>query len=272
MLTVMSRVRSLIAAALLVCLVACGSQVALFNGMQESDANEVLSALLQVGIPASKDSKKDGVTIFVPADLSSRALQTLQAQGLPKNKQDGMGQVFKKENLISSPLEERARYLYALSQEIEKTILTMDGVVAARVHIVLPERLAPGEPMMPSSAAVFIKHREDLDFQMYLAKVRSLVFNSIPGLSGDEREKVTIVALPSLKKDSPQAKISWVGPFAVEDGSATPLKFTLIGILLAWGLSLAGLYGWFNKPAFKSALANGRGRVKLASAKQGGKA
>jgi type III secretion protein J len=254
MFLLLAKLRQLFLLLVITALVACGSQVELFNGMQESDANDVLSALLQVGIPASKSNKKDGVTLLVPSDLSARALQTLQAQGLPKNKQDGMGQVFKKENLISSPLEERARYLYALSQEIEKTILTMDGVIAARVHIVLPERLAPGEPMLPSSAAVFIKHREDLDFQLYLPKVRNLVFNSIPGLSGDEREKVTIVALPSLKKDSPQARITWVGPFAVESDSADVLKYTLLGGIILWLFTLGGMYAWFTLPALRSAM------------------
>ncbi|MFN7836284.1 MAG: type III secretion system inner membrane ring lipoprotein SctJ [Burkholderiaceae bacterium] len=227
---------------------ACSNHIDLHAGLTEADGNEVLSALLQEGITAEKMIRKDGVAIRVPVDQSGKALKTLQAQGLPKRKQDGMGEVFKKENLISSPLEERARYLYALSQEIEKTLTTMDGVIAARVHIVLPERLGPGEPTLPSSAAVFVKYHDGIPFQIYLPKIRSLVFNSIPGLNGDEREKITIVAVPALAKAESKVQLTWVGPIAVEASSAGLFKTIMIVALVAWLLSMAGLVVWYRYP------------------------
>jgi type III secretion protein J len=49
-----------------------------------------------------------------------------------------MGKVFKREGFVSSPLEERARLVHAMSQEIANTINNIDGVVTARVHLVVP--------------------------------------------------------------------------------------------------------------------------------------
>lgn len=225
-------------------LVACAPQMDLHSGLAESDANEILSTLMSAGIPTEKRLGKDGVSVAVPAARSAEALSLLQAQGLPRSKHNGIGQVFKKDSLISSPLEERVRYLYALSQELERTLATMDGVITARVHIVLPERVVPGEPIVPSSAAVFVKHQADIPFAPYLPKIRSLVFNSIPGLSGDAYEKVTVVAMPSLTVAPSAPAMAALGPFAVDAGSRELALSVFLVMGLLWLVSLAGVY-WF---------------------------
>ncbi len=174
---------------------ACTSKVELMAALPESDANEVLGALQNAGIPAEKIPGKEGmVGLQIAADQVGRAVDLLREQGLPREKFAGMGQVFKKEGLISSPLEERARYLYALSQELGATLNQIDGVIVARVHVVLPERSASGEAPQPSSAAVFLKYQDGYDIESLQPLVRRLVLNSIPGLSA---EKLTIVMVPS---------------------------------------------------------------------------
>ena len=126
------------------------------------------------------------------ADLA-RATKVLAAQGLPRAPGARMGDVFKKESLISSPLEERARYIYALSQELETTLTQIDGVVVARVHVVLPEKVAPGEPVQPPSAAVFIKHLPSLEPDAIGFRVKQLVARSIPGLGAQGTDRVSAV-------------------------------------------------------------------------------
>lgn len=189
------RLRSCVAVASLVWLAACSQQVALFNNMSERDANEVLASLDRAGISANKQPGKEGaVNLLVAQGDVARAVERLETEGLPRERRASMGDVFRKEGLISSPLEERARYLWALSQELSETLAQIDGVLTARVHVVLPERSTGGEPGLPSSAAVFVKHRREVDLSGHLPELKRLVASSIPGLS---IEKVNVVLMPS---------------------------------------------------------------------------
>lgn len=154
-----SRLASLFLGLLLaVLMAACAPKVELMAAIPESDANEVLGALQNAGITAEKVPGKEGmVGLQIAADQLGRAMELLREKGLPRERFAGMGQVFKKEGLISSPLEERARYLYALTQELSGTLNQIDGVIVARVHVVLPERSTgrrrPCPLLRPSSSS-----------------------------------------------------------------------------------------------------------------------
>ncbi len=197
----------LIAALILaLALAACSRQVELMAAMPETEANEVMAALQNAGIDADKKPGKEGmVSLSIDAAQLGRAVDLLRAKGLPQQRHAGMGQVFKKEGLISSPLEERARYLYALSQELGATLSQIDGVVLARVHVVLPERPAAGETAgTPSSAAVFIKHQEGYNLDVLQPQIRRLVNNAIPGLTPEKISIVLFSAEPPRKTAPPR--------------------------------------------------------------------
>lgn len=218
---------------------ACSERAVLFTGLSEAEANEIYAHLLDAGIPAEKSKTKEGSSISVPKEMSSTALNLTQAHGLPRDKKTSIGQVFKKENMISSPLEERARYLYALSQELEATLMQIDGVLSAKVHIVLPERANPGEPLSPSSAAVFVKYAESAQFPAYIPKVREMVFKSIPGITGDPQSSVTVTAVPSEAKVDECVPLVWYGPIAINAADKTHFLLLSYLVLLMWILSIA---------------------------------
>ena len=223
-------------------LLACGNRVELMASMPEGEANEVMAALQNAGIEAQKISGKEGkVGLTLDASQVGRAVDLLRAKGLPRERFAGMGEVFRKEGLISSPLEERARYLYALSQELEATLTQIDGVIVARVHVVLPERGSPGDPNTPSSAAVFIKHQAGYNLDTVLPQVRRLVTNSIPGLTP---EKVSIVLVAALGADG---KVASPAASASQDAAATsgvPVAAVLALVLLLASLGAAGFLAW----------------------------
>jgi type III secretion protein J len=215
----------------LMLLTACSQNIELQTSIAENDANEMISVLMKAGISASKKTSKEGATVMVKDSEISKAMAVLNANGLPRKQTTGLGEIFKKEGMISTPLEERARYIFGLSQELEKTLNQIDDVVTARVHVVLPERIAPGEPIMPSSASVFIKHKKTFDADAMTPRIRSLVSTSIPGLSDLPKEKISIVYVDVLEVKN---SIEWtmVGPVKVDSTSVGTLQ-TILFILFA---------------------------------------
>jgi type III secretion protein J len=237
------RLRLALVVTLLAGLAACGSNVTLFSASTESEANEILSVLLDAGIKAEKLAGKEGVAVLVEGKQVARALDMLRSRGLPRERFDGMGQIFRKEGLVSSPLEERARYVYALSQELTNTLSQMDGVLAARVHVVLPERGGVGEAAMPSTAAVFLKHQVGYTLDALQPQIRKLVTHAIPGLTEDRVSIVLVSAQPRARDlDQPTLLASLLG-FRVDPGSVFGLGL-LITLLVLLVIALAGGVGY----------------------------
>jgi type III secretion protein J len=175
-------------------LTGCKETVNLQVALSDQEANEIITVLNKDGITTGKHVNKDGVAVTIADSDLPRATSVLEAHGLPHRRQARMGDVFKKDGLISTPMEERARYMSALSQELEYTLAQIEGVVVARVHLVLPEKVAPGEPVLPSSASVLIKYAPSLDPDVIAPRVRTLVARAVPGLGGAAgQDKVSVV-------------------------------------------------------------------------------
>lgn len=178
-------------------LLLAGCQVDLYSRLAENEANEIVATLLRHGISASRHATKDGSSVVKVDERSfADAMTVLNDAGLPKQKFSSIGDVFADTKLISSPMEERARFIYALSQELAKTLSEIDGVIAARVHLVLPKNDPLREEQKPSSASVFIKHDPTLSVAALLPQIKTLVANGVEGLNYD---KVTVVFVQGQK-------------------------------------------------------------------------
>ncbi|MGE0329469.1 MAG: type III secretion system inner membrane ring lipoprotein SctJ [Ramlibacter sp.] len=229
---------------LILALTGCTRQVELMAAMPEAEANEVMAALQNAGLDADKKPGKEGmVSLLINAEQMGRAVDLLRAKGLPQQRYAGMGQVFKKEGLISSPLEERARYLYALSQELGSTLSQIDGVIVARVHVVLPERAAPGDPGLASSAAVFIKHQQGYDLDTLQPQIRRLVNNAIPGLT-PEKISIVLFSTDPQRVANPQATAPAKSTAVADKTLLAGLAAAAVATLAALGLGL-GLGLWW---------------------------
>jgi len=221
----------------------CSDRVELHRQLSEQEANEVIAELADKHIRAQKIPAKDGVIVAVNATDIGRAVRTLEAVGLPRVARTTLGDTFRKEGVISTPLEERARYIYALSQELESTLSNIDGVIVARVHVVLPERIAPGEPVQPASASVFIKHDPRLDPDNIRARVRRMVASSIPGMTTamDNPQKLSTIFVPATTYQE-QQRLTYFGPFLVPGEDLgfwrTSVTLFLLGLLALTGGAL----------------------------------
>ncbi|SIO28494.1 type III secretion system inner membrane ring lipoprotein SctJ [Halodesulfovibrio marinisediminis] len=190
------------------CLVLTGcNSTSLYSGLDEKEANVMLSVLLEQGFRAEKiSSGKSGFAITVGRNEVVGALRVLESANLPRKKFESLGTVFSNEGLISSPLQERARFTYALSQELSETCSTIDGVLTARVHVVLEEAKEMDEKPVPASAAVLIRYVSSFDIESSVVRIRKLVAQSVPGLAYDNVSVALFpiresVSLPAPKKD-----------------------------------------------------------------------
>lgn len=171
-------------------------QMELYNGLSESDVNEMLAIMLSHNIAAKKikEKKTDLYTLTVDDSKIPESVRLLKEYGYPKEKVSSIKDLFKKEGLVSSPMEERVRFIYALSQSVQETLSQIDGVLVARVHIVMPENNPYADKLSPSSASVFIKYHPDSNLSDIKSEIKLIVEKSIEGLSYD---KVSVVMLPA---------------------------------------------------------------------------
>ncbi len=224
------RLHALVLLPLLLTLAGCKAD--LYTKVQEREANEMLGLLLSKGVDAIRVVGKDGTsTIQVEEKQLAYSIELLNDQGLPRQPFKSLGEVFKGAGLVASPVEERARYVYALSEELSRTINDIDGVLSARVHVVLPKNDLLRQDATPSSASVFIRHASNAKLSALLPQIKMLVANSIEGLSYD---KVAVVFVPVERA---QHEVSVVAAAA----SAEPTKFIATHIAIGAGGALAAL-------------------------------
>ena len=176
---------ALAALALSLALAGCGEET-LYSDLTEREVNALVAVLHSAGLPASKVTGADGsYSVSTPEKHFAAAVEVLQANGLPEERFDSLGNVFQKEGFVSSPLEERARLNHALSQEIAQTISSIDGVLLARVHLAVPQRDPLSDVQPTASASVFVKHRADVDLTGAVPQIKALVVDGIENLDYD---------------------------------------------------------------------------------------
>jgi type III secretion protein J len=217
-------------------LAACSRQE-LYSQLTERQANEMVAALRSANIDAEKQSQEGRFSVLTASGDFSRAVQVLNAQGLPRETFDTMGKVFKREGFVSSPLEEHARLLHAMSQEISNTLANIDGVVTARVHLVVPARNPLADKPQPAAASVFIKHRPDRDLSAQVAQIKALVVNSVEGLAYDN---VTVALFPADAMPGDPGAPAKPAAQAAAAAPAGPLETPLLSGGIAGALALVG--------------------------------
>jgi type III secretion protein J len=162
----------------------------ILHGLEERQANEVLVALDERGVAASKE-REDGAEerwrVEVARGEGARAQRILAERDLPRERPPGFGDVFSKGSMIPTPTEEHARYLHALGGELARSVEAIDGVVEARVHLGLAQAdpLRPGERSAPRGA-VLVKCRvaSCSAVRALEAGIRAIVAGAVDGLDG----------------------------------------------------------------------------------------
>ncbi|WP_295639523.1 type III secretion system inner membrane ring lipoprotein SctJ [uncultured Mailhella sp.] len=185
------RLLCLILAAAFLLLAGCKTEI--YQGLSENQANTMLSVLLRHGISAEKIAAKNDFSIAVEEKQIVQALEILKENSLPREDFQSLGQVFSAQGMISSTTEEQARLAYALSQELSDTFSRIDGVLTARVHVVLGQTDLGTGNVTPPSAAVFLRHTPESQATRLIPYIRELAANAVPGLMQD---RVSVMLVP----------------------------------------------------------------------------
>jgi type III secretion protein J len=231
------RAAARLAIAVLAVVTLCSCKSELYARVSERDANEILATLYGAGIHAAKNSRDEkSWSVQVEERDLQRALTLLNQHGLPHEQFSTTGELFKKEGLISTPSEERIRYIYAVSQELSNTLSQIDGVVAARVHPVIPANDPLATRIRPASAAIFIKHRAGANLQAMSPAIKNLVMRSIEGL---EYENISLTFVTA------EAQVAKPGP-AVEGRPVAKAGIGLgeLGLVAAVGGAISLVLAW----------------------------
>ena len=160
----------------------------LYAGLPESEKARVVEALKNAGVDVSIDPSTGD--ILVPTTDYHTSRMTLAAQGLPESVPDGystIGDI----PMGSSRSVENIKIKQVQEIEIAKSIGEIEGVIAARVHLALPEKSVFARSAVPPSASVFVQMSNGRSLGNHQVNaIIHLVSSSVPSMA---KADVTIV-------------------------------------------------------------------------------
>jgi flagellar M-ring protein FliF len=126
----------------------------LYSGLDPAQAGQISQKLDEMKI--ASEARGDGTSLYVPASEVARVRMQLAAAGLPRQGPAGYELLDNQSPMNMTSFMQRVQRLRALEGELARTILALDGVHGARVHLVLPERETFAREAPPATASVSV--------------------------------------------------------------------------------------------------------------------
>lgn len=152
----------------------------------------------------------DGKGVKVPAKDVMQLRMKLAQEGLPAHGVVGW-EKFDTQEFTRTDFEQRINKQRAIQGELSRTIMMINGVTAAKVHIVTPKKSLFLEDQLETTAAVYLKtkHGAELD-KKQIKGIVTMVSRSVEGLKPNN---VTIIdgegkMLTEVESDDPAAKMT----------------------------------------------------------------
>lgn len=174
---------TLVAATIVVILwTSAKNYVPLYGNQEHYDKAGIVEILDKEQFPFRIDT--DSGNILVPQERLADARITLAARGIKAAMPEGLSAMQDKVTMGTSQFMESMQYQHALEGELARTIITMDGVRNARVHLAIPKRnLFVGRQEEKSAASVMVDLAPGYNLKpQQVEAIVSLVAGSIPGL------------------------------------------------------------------------------------------
>jgi flagellar M-ring protein FliF len=161
---------------------------ALFTGLNEQDAAAMVAELDRMKQPY--ELAADGSKILVPREAVHKTRLHLVSKNLPAH--GGVGfEIFNNNDYGMTEFTQKVNYQRALQGELTRTILALDEVQSARVHLVLPEAglFKRAENRAKASVTLALKAGRALEKEQILG-IQRLVAASVPDI---DTKNVTVL-------------------------------------------------------------------------------
>src|SRR4051812_280690 len=183
----------------------------LYTELSPEDAAQIVEKLKTSQTPYQLGA--NGTMILVPEEKVAGLRLELAATGLPRGGSVGF-EIFDRSRIGATEFEQNINLRRALEGELARSVMSVDGVKGARVHLVLPEHRLFASREESASASVVVKLANSANFgRREVAAVVYLVSMAVPGLSKD---RVSVVSTEGLTLHRPNSDASGGGDLAGE--------------------------------------------------------
>lgn len=162
------------------------SYTVLYSGLDDEALSQVIDGLETQGVPYRLES--GGSAVLVPREQLYATRAALASEGVAGRSTPTGYELLDEQGLSVSDLRQRIDYRRALEGELARTLMAMDGIADATVHLVVPERELFAERQQPVTASVLLTTSRTLP-ETEVEAVTFLVASSVEGL---ETEHITV--------------------------------------------------------------------------------
>ena len=189
----------------------------LFSELHTTDAATIVADLDKRKIPYRLAN--GGTTILVPEDMVDATRLNVMSEDLPLKGTVGF-ELFNKSDMGLTDFAQKINYQRALQGELARTIMTLDGVEMARVHLSLGEDRIFRDDQIPPKASVTIRMKKGATLSANVAQgLRRLVAAAVPNL--DIANVVVLDEEGDVVSTAPQiTAVSETGSPAVQEKQA----------------------------------------------------
>src|SRR5262245_10218324 len=160
----------------------------LFSELSAADSGAITAKLQSQGVPFRLAA--NGTSVLVPSERAQQARVDLAVAGLPAGGGKGF-EALEGSPLTMTPFLQHVNYNRAIENEIAKTIMQLEPIAFARVHIVRPEPTPFIRDQKPTTGSVVLKLKPGATLGRNVASgIVALVASSVEGLAP---ENVTVL-------------------------------------------------------------------------------
>lgn len=153
----------------------------LFQNLSAEDAGMVLARLKESGTEVRLED--GGKIIKVPSEKVDELRIQMASAGLPKSGRIGF-ELFDKPNFGTSEFAEQVNYHRAVEGELERSVMALQEVESARVHITFPRQSLFLENRQPAKASVLLKLKPGADLSKpNIQAITHLASSAVDGLT-----------------------------------------------------------------------------------------